>query len=48
MINSKIFFACLFADYLTDSSGLMAKSGRTSVYLQVGCNVKKEQHNMIF
>ena len=35
MINSKIFFFCLFADYLTDSSGLMVKSRRTSVYLQV-------------
>jgi hypothetical protein len=41
MINSNILFACLFADYLIDSSGLMVKSRRTSVNLQVVRHDKK-------
>ena len=31
MIHSKILLSFLFADYLTDSTGLMVKSRRTSV-----------------
>ena len=40
MINSKTFFAFLFADYHTDNSGLMVKSRKPAGYLQVSSHVK--------